>query len=252
MKLAQLQRLFAEQIPNPDVTVNANLLALLPVNRVQVYRGNFLGAQLRALENIYPIIRKILGAAYFGQLTRAFVLEHPHHKRDISGVGHDFSQWLIATIPQHTELADFRYLPDMAALELAHDQARFAADAPTFDFDAFQAALGTHGAQGIALLTAPSLHLLDLQWPVDQLWQQQRTAEPQEVTDETAPIRLAVMRQHTDVIHLRLDAVTYQLLHNAEAGSSLETLAGIAAQNQIPELISAGMISGFSLLPARQ
>lgn len=252
MKLAALQKLLTAQLPNPDREVPMALRERLQKDRIHVYRGNFLGAQLRALETIYPVMQKILGDLCFGRLLRDFAIARPHQQRELGTVGHGFSEWLTQQLPQHPELADFAYLPELAQLELAHDQARRAADTPAFDFAAFSQALNRVGAEQLTLQTAPSLQVLCLRWPVDRLWQAQREDPAVEIADEPPPIHLAVLRQAQEVLHLRLDAPAYDLLQAAETGAPLALLATHGGPNQIPDLLRLGAIAGFSVLEKRQ
>lgn len=252
MKLAELQRLFTQQLSDPDSQVPDTLGSLLQNDRIQVYRGNFLGAQIRTLENIFPAIQTILGPAYFGQMLRHFVRRSPHYQRDLGAVGEGFPNWLEEALPEHPELRDLAYLPELAKLELAHEQARHAPDSPGFDFAAFQASLNTHGAEHIGLSPAASLHLLELRWPVDRLWQAQLHEDGADVDDEMPPLFLAVLREQQEILHLRLQPTAFQTLQQAAQGTSLAMLATIGGPNQIPDLLRLGAIQGFSVLANRQ
>ncbi len=247
MRLAELQRLFVAQLTDSDVPADRTWLEQLARDRTQVYRGNMIGAQISALEAVFPILGKILGSACLGAILHDFASQHPYLQRDLSGIGQAFPEWLGDLQRTRPELADFAYLADLARLELAHDQAQLAPDSRYFDFAGFQRALAEKGAEAIVLLAAPSLRLLSLRWPVDKLWAAQLNDEPTQVREEPPPIRLAILRQGLEILHLRLDEETFRMLQSARKGAPLSQLAETGRPNLIADMIQLGAIDSFAV-----
>ena len=247
MNLAELQQLLASQLRQVDAPISPELDAQLLDDRMQVYRGNVLGAQIRALESVFPVIQRILGNRCFGRMLRDYALQHPFSGRDLENIGQPFPQWLRAEIAANPVLQDYAYLAEMARLELAHQQALVAADTQAFDFAGFQRAVAKHGAEQLLLTPAPSLSLLLCEWPVDRLWQAQQQADPPPVQNEPGPVQLAVLRQQRQTAHLRIEASLWRLLQALIERQPLAQIAAAEGAGRLPQLIASGLIGGYAL-----
>jgi hypothetical protein len=139
---------------------------LKPAARIDIYRANVLGNYRRALAATFPVVRRLVGAAFFDAASDHFVRGHPSTRGDVNRYGSSFAEFLDAYPPAR----DLKYLPDVARLEWAIDQANIARDAPALDL----AALGTVPAEmhgELRFLLNPSAHLIASGFPILHIWQ---------------------------------------------------------------------------------
>lgn len=89
--------------------------------RLAIYRNTALSALAEALRLSYPMTEKVVGTPFFDQTALAFVREHPPADPVLARYGAGFPAFLEA-LPS---LAALPYLPDLARLEWAIDQAGY-------------------------------------------------------------------------------------------------------------------------------
>ncbi|MDQ6916283.1 MAG: putative DNA-binding domain-containing protein [Pseudomonadota bacterium] len=178
--LHELQRAFSEAavFGDPAAVASLGIVAggLKPAARIDIYRANVLGNFRRALAATYPVVKRLVGAPFFDAAADHFVRGHPSIRGDINRYGADFAGFLDA-YPPARELA---YLPDVARLEWAIDQANIARDAPPLDLTALSAVLPElHGE--LRFLLHPSAHLIVSRFPILHIWQ---VNQPERGADE--------------------------------------------------------------------
>jgi hypothetical protein len=258
VKLARLQHSFADALLDPESPAPAfeSLItgpsSLQPARRVEIYRGNTLGALGRALENLFPVCRRIVGEACFGGLSRLYILRTPPTQHDLSLYGDAFPGFLEDWMKGRPEWSDFAYLGDLARLERYHHLAWRAADDRAFDFRAFEAA-ATADAGAIRFTLSASLGLLRSVFPADEIWtlNQEDTPASDAVPAAQDETHLAVLRRRDQVAHLRLTPAQFRVLEASDAGSSLDVLATLELPASEPldatisHLIAQGPITGF-------
>jgi hypothetical protein len=141
-----------------------------PAARIAVYRNNILGNYRRALAATYPVVQRLVGGSLFDAAIAAFVRAHPSRHGDVNRYGGELARFLGA-YPPARELA---YLPDVARLEWAIDQANIAADASSLDLAALAAVpLDTLGELRFAL--HPSAQIVKSRYPIFRIWQVNQT-----------------------------------------------------------------------------
>lgn len=167
--LRELQRSFVAATLFGDVAAlaGAGVIAggLDAATRVGVYRNNILGNYRKALAATYPVVLRLVGAPFFNAAIDAFVRAHPSTRGDINRYGGELPRFLAA-YPPALELG---YLPDVARLEWAIDQANVAADAPPLDL----AALGRAPQEKLGELRFalhPSAWLIASPYPILRIW----------------------------------------------------------------------------------
>lgn len=259
MQLATLQRLLSDALADPRQDPSADLLAeirtdrLLPEARVGIYRANALGALTRTIEKAYPVCRQILGERYFAQLSREFALRTKAVNADLDEYGGQFPVYVGSLIETRDELEDFAYLADLARLEWAIKQAWLSADSPMFDVAGFQASLTQAPPERHCLHTAPSLALVDSDWPIDRVWALHQDGRSPSTLTAEGHIDLCVCRQGDRVEPGRISALDRHILTLLSEGASLGTLSEFAVNEQIaldsilPRMIRNGWICGFAV-----
>ncbi len=124
--------------------------------RFAIYRNTALSGLVEALRLSYPMTEKVVGTPFFDQTALAFACEHPPADPVLARYGAAFPAFLESA----PSLASLPYLPDLARLEWAIDQAGYA---PSMEEHSIP--LDT------AIVTlAPSLRLLATATSVFPLW----------------------------------------------------------------------------------
>jgi Putative DNA-binding domain len=93
--------------------------------RLALYRGNLHAAWSRALAQIYPVLRALVGKEFFDGLARVYGREHPSLNGDLN----EFGAHLSTFIADFEPAAAYPYFKDIARLEWALHRAYYAEDA---------------------------------------------------------------------------------------------------------------------------
>lgn len=134
--------------------------------RIAVYRNNVLGNYRHALAATYPVVRRLVGQPFFDTAVAAFVRAHPSAHGDVNRYGGELARFLSVYAPTRA----LTYLPDVARLEWAIDQANIAADAPAFDLAAL-AAVPVAAMGELRFVLHPSAQIIKSRYPVFRIWQ---------------------------------------------------------------------------------
>lgn len=171
-----MQTPFAAALLNPEATVPAGLIDPQgrPVQkRFDVYRNNVASGLTRALEASFPVIRALVGDAFFGAMAVEFLRAHPPKSRLMMLYGDEFPAFLASFPP----VAHLAYLADVARLEQALRESYHAADAPLLPAETLTA-LPEAALLQARLRLAPALRILQSDWPIFAIWTANTTGGP--------------------------------------------------------------------------
>ncbi|HIC79762.1 MAG TPA: DUF2063 domain-containing protein, partial [Kiloniellaceae bacterium] len=130
-----------------------------------VYRNNVAVSLIEALEAAFPVVRRLVGEAFFKATAKAYIAEEPPQSPVLLLYGRSFGAFLETFPPA----AGVPYLGDVARLEWSQLYAYHAADATPLEIDRLSAVPSTDlGSLRFAL--HPSLHLIRSRWPVVSIW----------------------------------------------------------------------------------
>jgi len=151
----------------------ATTLAITPARdapeRVAIYRRAVFANYRNALGATFPVVARLTGTPFFNAAVDAFVRAHPSTSGDLNIYGDGLATFLADYAPA-TELP---YLPDVARLEWAIDEASRALDAPRAP-ESVLAALGAVVADrlpAMRVILEPSCRLVASRYPILRIWQ---------------------------------------------------------------------------------
>jgi hypothetical protein len=192
-----------------------------------VYRGNAFGNWHGALAGAYPVVRRIVGEAYFEALARDYALASPSRSGDLNQHGDALALFLEL----HPGTRELSYLPDVARLEWLAHRAYFAADAARFDV-----------SRPTEVRLAPSCGLMASAWPVASIWEAHQDGGRPELVDLAArPERALVHRPGWRVEVTALRPGDFRFLECLQAGETL----GAALEAAVSE--DAGFVPRLAL-----
>ena len=133
--------------------------------RFAVYRNNVVVGLTEALEAAFPVVRKLVGEAFFAAMAGEFLRRHPPQSRIMMLYGAEFPGFLSRFPP----VATLPYLPDVARLEQALRESYHAADADPVAPEVL-AAIPEAAFLTSRLALAPALRLIRSPWPIHAIW----------------------------------------------------------------------------------
>lgn len=262
MLLHKLQTKFADGVfGNFSPELAAHVISsdgLEGEERLSIYRNNVFSNFRGALRDSYPVIFRLLGEKFFNHAADEYVHSHPSASGDLHDFGGSFSGFLAKFAP----CTDLPYLPDVARLEWAWDQAFHAADhAPLALKHALQrmAAVPPEHYAGLHFRLHPSCTLLVSDYPILRIWQvnQADYAGDQQVDLSEGSVRLALIRGSDFAVSiLSLTAGEFAFLQAVADGgnlamaleSALESDSGFDLGTAIRHFINQEITVDFKLL----
>ena len=223
--LRDLQQTFARALldrdaPPPDEVRSDRLSA---ADRFSAYRNNVVGSLVNVLAAAFPATEALAGADNFRFAAQAFLREHPPRQARLLAYGAEFPLWLRLFRPAQAK----PWLPDLARLEWARNEALFAADADPIKPEAL-ANVPPDSVPGLRFTLLPSVRVIASSWPVHELWEQAQdgriSAEPPVRRDQ----QVLVLRPGLGVKQLPLAPADAALLGALHAGETFATAAEAA------------------------
>jgi hypothetical protein len=258
--LREVQRGFAAATVFGDTAALAALGVLAsgldPLARIGIYRNNVLGNYRKALGATFPVVRRLVGVPFFNAAVDAFVRAYPSRHGDVNRYGGELARFLAAYAPAR----ELPYLPDVARLEWAIDQAAIAADARPLDLDAL-AAVPADAFEHLRFVLNPSAHFVASLYPVLRIWQvNQDGFEGDDTVDLGAGgDSLLVLRGASGVSIERLGAGEHALLTALARRAGLGEAAARAADKEegfdltraLRDHVAAQRLVAFRVPPSR-
>jgi hypothetical protein len=133
--------------------------------RFAVYRNNVAAGLVEALGRRFPVLKRLVGDAFFSAMARSYVFREPPLSPLLIHYGETFAAFIEGFAPAKP----LPYLADVARLEYARGCAYHAADTEPLPRAAF-ATLGERiGATQVTL--HPSASILTSRYPILSIWQ---------------------------------------------------------------------------------
>lgn len=223
--LADLQRRFADGVAGDPAAV---LPALADdgrqADRFAVYRNNTYASLREVLENAFPTVLAIVGAALFGRLSDAYFRHAPPKANHLL----DYGAGLPAFIAMSEPLADWPWLADAARLDWAVADAYGAPEAEPVAPEAL-GGLAPAALLALRLELHPSAQLLRSEWPVHAIRMNPSiAAEPGALTERSEAA--LVVRPEAEVLCLPLHPAEHAFLAAIAGGAPLGRAAEASQQ----------------------
>ena len=251
--LHELQSRFAAAVVDSDASELAGSIiddAPGAAARLGIYVNHFRVTLIDALVATFPIVQQLVGEAFFQAVARRYVRATPPAHPCLFAYGGDFPDFL-ERLPEVRSLA---YLPHVARLEWAINEAWHAPDAPAIDVDAAAGVITTGSDLGLRL--HPSCRLIASPFPVDRIWRvhQKACSERETVDLDAGGVRLLVHRREDEVGWIDLPPADFAFLDSLIMSGSLHAALTFARSVDdgfdptavIAALIEGGLVSSIS------
>ena len=184
---------------------------------VAIYRRTVLANLHNALAATYPVVRRLVGNAFFREAAERFARAVPSASGDLNLYGEGFADFL-ARYPFARELA---YLPDVAHLEWACHESFHAAEAAPLDVAALaRVPAELHGA--IRLVPSPCVRLVASSHPVLSLWEANQPGRDGTPESTSGAEHVLVSRIGGEVRPERITREEWHCVRALSAGLTLE------------------------------
>lgn len=187
-----------------------------------VYRNSSRGARARALEDAYPVCRRLLGGACFGALAARFIGECASRGSDLNRFGEGFSVSLGATVEHQPAFDRYPWLGDLVRLEWLCHSIYYRDDDAPFDLGLLER------ADPDALVVWPTHRVawMHSRWPVHEIWAAHLGGqEPPAMRVEPGDWFLVVEREAFRARVSAVDAALWQMLRACQIRPSIADLA---------------------------
>lgn len=219
---------FAAALLAPEPDCPPGLLAWNgsdPMRRFAVYRNNVLASLINALADTFPVVKQLVGEAFFAGMARLYVQASPPRSPLLAFYGEDFPTFIAAFPPA----ASLPYLADLARLEMAQVHAYHATDLPALDSAELAAALADPQLlPGMQLWLHPSVAVIRSDFAIASLWAAHQGLLELGEVHTGQPENALVLRNGLDVEVSRLGSGATAFIQALAAGSPLGSAVGAA------------------------
>ena len=135
-------------------------------DRLAIYRNNVFSNLSEALRDVYPVVEKLVGEAFFRSAADRFIRLYPSASGDLHRFGESFAEFLA----DDRAAAELIYLPDIARLEWLIHESFHAADHPPLELSRL-AQLTEAQCRLLVFALHPACRLFASPYPVQRIWQ---------------------------------------------------------------------------------
>jgi len=215
---------------------------------IEVYRQGVRAGHAAALAATYPVVRRLVGKAFFAEAGRRYAAIHASTSGDLDEYGADFA----AFIGRYEHAASLPFLPDVAALEWACHECERSPEPAAFDFTAL-ANVAPHAHAELRFTLHPAVRLVASSHPIVSI--HAANAPDRDGTPErTRGAELALVWH--DVAQARVvvcEPDEWRLLQGFTRAETLAQASTGVAEALVPQAlarwVACGVISAFAAPP---
>ncbi|HEX7558525.1 MAG TPA: DNA-binding domain-containing protein [Usitatibacter sp.] len=238
--LAALQRSFIEAIDGEGAAAWPGL---------EVYRDTARANLDGALADTYPVVRRLVGDAFFFEAARRYARAHPSASGDLNEHG----AHLAAFLAGYEHAAGLRYLPGVARLEWACHECSRSADAGPLDFAQLARVPPARFAR-LRFALHPAARLVRSRHPIAAIWQANQADRDGIPERAHGAEHVVVCRENLEVRVSCVDACEWDFLaalaRDATLGDATSELGEAEAARvlgvSLARFVSEGVIAGFT------
>jgi hypothetical protein len=184
--------------------------------RLAVYRRNVFHNYHGALRDVYPVVERLVGEAFFEFAAGEYVRRHRSTQGNLHAYGERFAEFLGAFVPA----ASLSYLPDVARLEWAMHESFHAADRGPLD-PLRLGGLTVEELPHVTFVLHPACRLLRSPYPVHAIWEANQAGRDGRADLGTGGVHLLVRRSGHAVQLEPVGDAEYAMLEACAAGHPL-------------------------------
>ena len=213
--------------------------------RIEIYQNNARETFRKTLTRTYPVIAQLAGDECFRALAHDYMLTHPSRSGDLARFGAAFAGYLET----HYGNSEFGYLPDVARLEWAIEEALLESEPNAASLEPLRT-LDTERLGELVFARAPSARFVASRYPILDIWRSNQPGQDQTVDLGRGAEHVALRRTGDDVTLRRLDPATYALGVALAEGAVLERAAAAAGDAlDLAAALNALVIGGYLCAP---
>ncbi|ARU58218.1 hypothetical protein OLMES_4202 [Oleiphilus messinensis] len=167
-ELEKIQSLFMQAVSGEAVDAGQFIQSgrnLSAADSLAVYRGSVRGTLISTLEQIFPVILKLVGNDFFAQMARDYVSQTPSRSANLNDYGADFPRYISTC----SALIEYPYLPDVAQLEWLWHRVYHRAETEIFDISVLaEVPAECHGR--LIFYPPEAFAILASNYPVGEIW----------------------------------------------------------------------------------
>lgn len=215
-----------------------------------LYRRNVLAGLHDALAAAFPVVRRLVGEAFFREAAERFARAHPSRSGDLHEFGGAFPGFLRA----YPHAAALAYLGDVASLEWALHEAGLARDEALLA-PAALAAVPPERAGELRLRLHAAVRLVRSDHPVQAIWEANQPSRDGTLSRPPHAEAVLIARPRDEVQLHGLAPGEWRFAQAVRRGASLAEAADAMgdAASALPALLvrlaNAGAFCGFALDP---
>ena len=203
---------------------------------LEVYRRNVRANLAGSLVAAYPVVRRLVGEAFFDEAALRYVRANTSRSGDLHEYGGAFASFLEVYEPAR----GLAYLADVARLEWACHESHYAADAEPFDLAGL--ARVTPGSLGeVRFHLHPAARLMRSAHPIAAIWEANQPHRDGTSARSDGPDHVVVRREGLVVRVESVEAAEWALLAAFAAGAGLEAASASLALGEAQRILSASL-----------
>lgn len=250
--LARLQHTFQNCVLQPDKPGTASWLSARgradPETRLSVYIHAYRGRLKEVLANDYPAVVMAISGSRFNRLADDYIDAYPSRYYSLRDFGRHLPEFVSDLMRQREDWQNVHWLYELALFERTLGQAFDAADEAIFS-EQDMAGIPPEAWPELRFHMHPSVHRLDLEWNIPEIWQALTGDGPTQVTAirESASPWL-IWRDQLITRFRSMQADEQLALDKLCAGDSFnqacEVLATLIREDEVP-LRAAGLLKSW-------
>jgi hypothetical protein len=233
---------FSQGLLDPDLPL-ADGMKQGSTRRFGVYRNNVTVGLVRAMEANFPVVRRLLGEAYFEGFVREFVQRHPPRSPLMFLYGEAFSTCLA----EDDDLQEYPYLADIARLEQQVRTSYHEADAPSVSVSEVSQITEDALMQAV-FIPHPAMAIVSSPFAIHSIYRANRANVLEAVENPAEAQSVLVTRPNHEVVLDKLNqgqrAFVQSLASGCPTGTAVETAFDADESFDLTIAISTVLTSG--------